>query len=61
MIRQQDLEKRLNAILQLDSRLPVTADLAAQIVKTLAPFVIAMYKEELADAHREWLKRERQG
>lgn len=58
MITEVILIKRLTAKLQVDYRHPVQTDTAQYVIRVLAPYILAVLREELAEAKREWERRE---
>jgi hypothetical protein len=61
MIREVVLVKALEARLQSgDIRLPMTEQTALYVIKALAPAILSIMKEQIAEARREWDRRERQ-
>ena len=59
MIRQQDLVKRMEAQIQIGSdRLTMKPETAVFVVRLLAPYLMDIIREEIAEARREWNARE---
>jgi hypothetical protein len=61
VIREVILVKQLEARLQSgDIRLPMADATALYVIKALAPAILDILKQELAEARRDWEKRSRQ-
>jgi hypothetical protein len=61
MIREVVLVKALEARLQSgDIRLPMSDQTALTVIKLIVPAFLEIMKQELAEARREWDRRERQ-
>lgn len=56
----REIEKRLLAKAELDSRSPLTSDAARYLIRMLAPEIAALMREQVAEERRRGERAERQ-
>jgi hypothetical protein len=55
-VTEVNLVRRLRAAVELDYRIPMKIESALYVIRALAPSILALMREELVEAKREWTK-----